>query len=46
MVSLDAQTTRATPASAAALNTLKFMAMFALKVTAGVCIPGAGIFAR
>ena len=46
MVSLDAQTTRPSRSVAAAMNTLKFMAMLVLKVTAGVRISGAGMFAR
>ena len=46
MVSLDAHTTRDTPSVAAAWNTLKFIVMFALKVTAGVISPGAGMLAR
>ncbi len=46
MVSLDAHTTRSSLASAAAWNTLKFIVMFVLKVTAGVWIPGAGMLAR
>ena len=46
VVSLDAHTTRRRPSAAAAWNTLKFIAMFALNVTAGVAMPGAGMLAR
>ena len=46
MVSLDAHTTRRSPSLAAAWKTLKFIVMLALKVTAGVLRPGAGMFAR
>ena len=46
MVSLDAHTTAPRPSAAAAWNTLKFIVMFALNVTAGVARPGAGMLAR
>jgi hypothetical protein len=46
VVSLDAHTTRLRPSAAAAWNTLKFIVMFALNVTAGVAMPGAGMLAR
>jgi hypothetical protein len=46
VVSLEAHTTRLSLTAAAAEKTLKFMAMLALKVTAGVLSPGAGMLAR
>jgi hypothetical protein len=46
VVSLDAHTTRERPSAAAAWNTLKFIDTLLLNVTAGVCRPGAGMFAR
>ena len=46
MVSLDAHTTRSSLAWTAAVNTLKFMAMFWWNVVAGVWISGAGMLAR
>src|SRR5580704_16790707 len=46
VVSLDAHTTRESPSVTAAWNTLKFIVMFALNVTAGVASPGAGMLAR
>jgi hypothetical protein len=46
VVSLDAHTTLDTPSAASARNTLKFIVIFALNVTAGVASPGAGMLAR
>jgi hypothetical protein len=46
VVSLDAQTTRSRPSCVAAWNTLKFIVMFVLNVSAGGLRSGPGMFAR